>query len=407
MAALACQLTLPSSAANADWFQWRGPKRDGKSADTGLLKEWPVGGPPLLWKSKGLGGGYSSVSVSGDRLFTMGEQDGSSFVLALSRTDGKTLWSAKVGKAGAPGWGGFSGPRCTPTVDGDLVYAVGQYGDMVCVEAASGKVVWRKHYEKDFGGPLPEWGFSESPVVDGDKVVVFPGGSQGAMVALNKRSGATVWRSTDLTDAAHYSSIIVEEINGVRQCIQLTAQNVVGIAATDGKVLWKAKRKGATAVIPTPIYENNHVFVTSGYGAGCNLFKVSKSGDAFTAEQVYANKNMANHHGGVVLVDGHLYGHDDKEWVCQNLKTGEVVWRNPGVGKGSVSFADGLLICRDEDNEGTVALVAPTPQGYTEKGRFNPPDRSSKNSWPHPTISGGKLYLRDQDVLLCYDLKAK
>jgi hypothetical protein len=408
---LAFHLASPAipASASAEWFQWRGPNRDGKSPDTGLLKEWPAGGPPLAWKAAGLGSGYSSVSVSGSRLFTMGDKAESSYVLALNRADGKPLWSTQVGKAGAPGWGGFGGPRCTPTVDGNLIYAVDQWGDMICVEAATGKEQWRKNYAKDFGAGLPEWGFSESPLVDGDKVVLFPGGAAGAMVALNKKTGAMIWKSTDFKDGAQYSSITVVEIGGVRQYLQLTMDNLAGIAASDGKLLWKAKRKGATAVIPTPIYADNHVYVTSGYGIGCNLFKIASSGSAFTAEQVYANKNMIDHHGGVVMVGDYLYGHSDPNgWVCQNFKTGEMAWNEKGkLGKGTLSFADGQLICRAEDGQGTIVMIEATPAGYKEKGRFDPPDRSSKNSWPHLTISGGRLYVRDQDVLLCYDLKAK
>ncbi|MEI6781517.1 MAG: PQQ-binding-like beta-propeller repeat protein, partial [Verrucomicrobiota bacterium] len=264
------------SAAQSDWPQWRGPNRDGLSADTGLLQEWPKEGPPLLWKATGLGAGYSGVSLAGQRIFTMGERAGANQVLALNRADGKVLWSTKLGRAGAPGWGGFAGPRATPTVDGSLVFALGQYGEVICVKAENGQEVWRKHLTTDFGGPLVEWGFSESPLVDGDKVLFTPGGPKGTLVALNKTNGDLIWQSKDWTDNAHYSSIIIAEIAGVRQYVQLTAKSVAGVAPQDGKVLWQAARKGATAVIPTPIYADGHVYVTSGYDIGCNLFKVEK-----------------------------------------------------------------------------------------------------------------------------------
>lgn len=398
----------PLSAASSDWLQWRGPNRDGLSPDKGLLKAWPKEGPPLLWKATGLGAGFSGVSVAGQRVFTLGDGADANRVLALNRADGKILWSTKLGKAGAPGWGGFAGPRATPTVDGNLVFALGQYGEVLCVNAADGKEVWRKHLTTDFGGPLMEWGFSESALVDGDQVLFTPGGPKGTLVALDKKTGDLIWQSAGWTDNAHYSSIILAEIDGVRQYIQLTDRSVAGVAPKDGQLLWKAARKGATAVIPTPLCADGHVYVTSGYGIGCNLFKVAKGSD-FTAAQVYANKVMVNHHGGVVKLGDYLYGHSEgKGWTCQDFKSGQAQWQEKDkLGKGSVLYADGHLYCREEAEQGVVALVEATPSGYVEKGRFAPPNRSGKKSWPHPVIAGGQLYLRDQDVLLCYDVQAK
>jgi outer membrane protein assembly factor BamB len=395
-------------AAN-DWPQWRGPNRDDLSTETGLLKQWPAGGPKLLWKTTGLGSGYSSIVTAGDSVFSMGDKGAESFIVALKRTDGKPLWSAKVGEAGAPGWGDFAGPRCTPATDGQLVFAVNQWGEFVCVDAATGAEKWRKNYTKDFGGQRPEWGFSESPLLDGDKVVVTPGGKQGTIVALNKQTGATVWQSKEFTNSAHYSSLIIAEFGGVRQYIQLTDASVAGVAADDGRLLWRAPRSGRTAVIPTPVYHDGIVFVTSGYGVGCNAFKVTAAEGKFSAEQIYANKLMANHHGGVVLVGNHVYGHSDgKGWVCLELKTGNAAWeQKPKPGKGSVVYADGHLILRQEDGRGTVVLIEASPAGYHEKGRFDPPNRSEQASWAHPVVSDGKLWLRDQDILLCYDLTGK
>jgi outer membrane protein assembly factor BamB len=400
-------------AAAPEWSQWRGAQRDGKSADTGLLKEWPADGPRLVWKSTDLGGGFGSMAASGNKVFAMGEKGGDSYVLAVNSKDGKLLWQTTVGKAGAPGWGGFSGPRGTPTVAGELVVAVDQWGELVCVDAATGKEQWRKNFEKDFGGKRPEWGFSESPLVDENRVIITPGGSDGAIAALNLKTGETLWRSQAFTDNAQYSSAMLAVIAGVRQYVQLTMDSLVGVAADDGRVLWKANRKGATAVIPDPIVDGDRVYVTSGYGTGCNLFKVT-GGAAFSAEQAYASKIMVNHHGGVVKVGDHIYGYSDgKGWTCQNFQTGEALWADKEkLKKGSIAFADGMLYCREEAGKstsakGTVVLLAATPTGYQEKGRFDPPDRSDKNTWSHPVISGGNLYLRDQDVLLCYDVKAK
>jgi outer membrane protein assembly factor BamB len=407
--ALSACLTAASLAPADDWPQFRGPNRDGVSAEHGLLKDWPAGGPRLVWKATGLGAGYSTVSVVGKRIYTSGDDSNTGLVLALNADDGKQVWAAKLGKPGAPGWGGFAGPRATPTVDRDLVFTVNQWGEMLCVHATDGKEQWRKDYAKDFGGKLPDWGFAESPLVDGDKVIVTPGGDQGAIVALNEKTGATVWRTKDFTDPAQYSSLIKTEIGGVPQYVQLTMANVVGVAAADGKVLWRARRKGETAVIPTPIYDSGYVYVTSSYGTGCNLFKITSSNNKFSAEQVYANHVMVNHHGGVIKVGDYVYGYsDNKGWTCQDFKTGEAKWQEKQkLGKGSIAYADGRLYLRLEEKAGTIALIEASPEGYKEHGRFDQPDRSDKNSWPHPVIANGRLYIRDQDVLLCYEVSGK
>jgi outer membrane protein assembly factor BamB len=391
------------SAGADDWPQWRGPNRDGICAETGLLKQWPSGGPRLAWKAQGLGNGYSTLAVVGERIFTVGETGDSSSVIALNAADGQLKWSAKLGKAGA--MGGYIGPRGAPTVDGELVFALGQFGELACFEVSTGKERWRKHLVKDFGGTSPNWGFAESPLIDGGKVMVTPGGSDGTVAAMDRNTGALAWRSKEWTDLPHYSSLIVADIGGVRQYVQLTAEHVAGVAAADGKLLWKASRRGQTAVIPTPIYHDGFVYVTSGYGIGCNLFKIVANSGKFGAEQVYANKVMANHHGGVIRIGDFLYGHSDgKGWTCQDFKTGQARWQEKKLGKGSLTYADGHFYLREE-NKGTVALIEATADAYKEHGRFEQPGRSDKNAWSHPVIAGGRLYLRDQDLLLCYEVK--
>jgi outer membrane protein assembly factor BamB len=388
------------------WNQWRGPKRDGVSPETGLLKEWPSGGPSLAWKTTGLGEGYSSVSFWGDRLFTLGDVDGACHLIALNAADGKIVWKARVGAPG--GHKQYPGPRSTPSSDGKLVIALGQEGDLVCVDMAAGKERWRKNLEKDFGGRMMSgWRWSESPLLDGNLVVVTPGGSKGTVAALEKESGRPVWQSAGLTDRAAYASLVPVEIGGVRQYVVLTGESVAGIGARDGKLLWRAARRGDTAVVSTPIYRDGTVFVTSAYGAGGQAFGVNGSGGNFKAEPDYAVRQMENHHGGVILVGDHVYGTNQGGLLCVEFKTGKVVWQSRGVGKGSVAYADGMLVVRSEDpGRGTVALVEATPAGYREKGRFNQPDLSRRHTWSHPVVYGGKLYLRDQDVLLCYDVKA-
>ena len=395
-------------AVGADWPQWRGPLRDDISTETGLLKQWPADGPPLAWKATGLGEGYSGVSVVGGRIYTMGDLGEASFLLALDAANGKVIWSTKVGKAG----GNYAGPRCTPTVAGDHVVALGQFGDLLCVAAADGKELWRHNLKSDFGGKMMSmWGYAESPLVDDGKVICTPGGAQGTMIALSEKTGEVVWHSKDWTENAAYTSMIIAMVNGVRQYIQLTDASVAGVSPKDGSVLWRAPRPGKTAVIPTPIFADDSVYVDSGYNVGCNLFKISAGTTAgsFNAQQVYANKVIKNQHGGRVKVGEYLYGHSDGDgWTCQNFKTGEAVWQEKAkLPKGSLSCADGMLYLRAESGPGTVVLLEPTPTGWTEKGRFDQPNRSNVNSWPHPVISGGKLYLRDKDILLCYDVKQK
>ena len=263
-AAAIISITGAGLAAEGDWPEFRGPNRDGISKETGLLKQWPSGGPPLAWKATGLGDGYSGVAVVGDRIYTAGDRSDSSVVLALNRANGSVVWAAKLGKTGPVGQPKFEGPRATPTVDGNVVFAIGQWGEMVCLDAAKGKEVWRKELVKDFNGTLPAWGYAESPLVDGDKVVVTPGGEKGTIVALDKKTGAVIWQSKEFTDPAHYSSLVPVEYGGVRQYVQLTPASIAAVAASDGQLLWRAARKGNVAVIPTPIFDSGLVYVTSG-----------------------------------------------------------------------------------------------------------------------------------------------
>ena len=395
-----------ANAAEFDWPQWRGPDRTDVSKETGLLKKWPAEGPKRLWLFENAGSGYSGPAIANGKYFTIGTRDNSECVLALDANTGKELWIAKLGGELENRWGG--GPRGTPTVDGDRVYALSGKGDLACINVADGKVMWTASLT-EMGGKTPNWGYTESVLVDGDKVVCTPGGSKGAMAALNKTNGKVIWRASDFQDDAQYASIVPADIHGQRQYIQLTMKHVVGIAAKDGKQLWSSDWPGKTAVIPTPIYRDSHVYVTAGYGVGCKLVKIEPGNKVTT---VYENKVMKNHHGGVILVDDHLYGYSDGPgWVCQDFKTGNEVWaeRNK-LGKGAIACADGMLYCLDE-GKGTVVLIEASPKGWNEHGRFTLEPQTKIRSpqgriWTHPVISNGKLYLRDQDLIYCYDIKA-
>jgi len=409
---LALPLLGAGPAPDSDWSQWKGPKRDGLSPDTGLLKEWPAGGPPLTWKATGIGTGFSSVSIHDGKIYTMGEANNAFNLIALNAADGKILWTTKISdlpEKTVKNERDYPGPRGTPCTDGSLVITLAPYGELLCVDAATGKEKWKKHAGKDFGaGGRSDWMYAESPLLDGDNVVFSPGGSKGTVAALKKATGDPVWQSSEFTDAACYSSLTPAEIGGKKQYLILTANHVAGIESSTGKLLWKIERKGKVAVIPDPVYKDDIVFVSSGYGLGCNGYKVTGGADGFKVEEVYSGPQIINHHGGVLLVGEHLYELDDKNKLkCAEIKTGKVVWEDPSVGKGSIAFADGHLIVRSEKKPGTIALVEATPTGYKEKGRFDQPDRSKTAAWAHMVVFGGKLYIRDMDVLLCYDVKAK
>ena len=485
--------TLTALAAPGDWPQWRGPNRDGVSAETGLLKEWPAGGPQLAWKTSGLGAGFSSVAIVGGKIFTMAGRKDGQYVVALDLATQKELWAAKVG-------GKNDQPRCTPTVADGLVFALSTEGDLACVAAEDGREVWRKNFAQDFGGRMMSgWHYSESPLVDGEKIIVTPGGKDAALVALDKKTGALIWK-TELPDlgskggdGAGYTGAVVSNAAGVRQYVQLIGRGIVSVAASDGKVLWFYNRvANGTANIPTPLAWDDYVFCSTGYGAGAALLKITKASTAPQAAPVqdeakiaeltkrlaainadlaqrravrektergtpeYAQADAAvqslkphiagteealkaarggaaaplgrvagspvevqeqyflnastfqNHHGGMIRLGDYIYagtGHNNGFPICLEWKTGKVVWnkdRGPGTESAAVVAADGNLYFRYQN--AVMALIEATPDGYHEKGAF-PLASHNGESWSHPVIHGGRLYLRDQDVLLCYELR--
>lgn len=403
----------PKKAPTQDWPQFRGPNRDGISPSKGLLKEWPKDGPTVLWKSEPIGIGYSSLSLVGDRIYTMGDDKDSSYVFALERSTGKKLWSTKVGKSG----GNYSGTRCTPTVDGDRVYAIGQFGDLVCLKSDSGQEVWRKNFNKDFKGKSGGWNYTESPLIDGDKLVCTPGGEKaGAIVALNKNTGEMIWQS-DFGETAGYSSMVITEAGGVRQYIQLLSQGVAGVSAKDGKVLWRYGKEdkhfaGNTANIPTPIVLGDNVYCAAGYGRGAGLLKLTSEGGDVKVEEVYFKKELSNKHGGVIVVGDYAYcdREDGGGPECIEWKTGKVMWKKEGrvqgSGSASLTYADGLLYIHFANGYVALADADPKLKQYTEKSSFKIPN-SDKESWSHPVVVDGKLYVRDKEVLWCYDVTAK
>ncbi len=399
---LPAQQGKKSEASTLDWNQFRGPNRDGISADTGLLKDWPGSGPAQVWKASNIGVGYSSVCISGNKVFTMGESGGKTHLIALNVADGKPLWQLEVGEAGDPGNQG-AGPRSTPATDGTLVFGLSQKGELVCAQAAKGQLVWKNTMEK-FGGRTPGWGWSESPLLDGAQLVISPGSSNAAVVALNKMNGATLWQAK-VKGEAHYTSLAIADIGGLRQYLYFNNQSVAGIVSKTGALAWSVDRSGQTAIASTPVYKDGIVFVSSGYGVGHNAFRVQGAGGRFQAQEIYKGKELENHHGGMVVVGDHVYGCNNQALVCVELKTGKVAWQDRCVGKGSVIVADGNLIVRGEG--GGVALVEANPAAYKEHGKFNLPKSGGNGAWANPVVYGGHLYLREWDNLYCYDLKGK
>ncbi|NCG28829.1 MAG: PQQ-binding-like beta-propeller repeat protein [Verrucomicrobiales bacterium] len=391
-----------SNTKAEDWPQWRGSNRDGICKEQDLLKEWPKAGPMLTWKAKGLGIGFSSIAIMQGKLYTLGDLKDGSYAIALNEKNGKIIWKTRIGKDG--GHRGYPGTRSTPTVDEGQIFALNQHSDIVCLDSTSGKLIWKKNLVTDFGGKMMSgWKYSESPLVDSDKVICTPGGKEGTLLALNRKTGDKIWQTKDWTDAAAYSSIIIATIHGTRQYIQLTGNSVAGVEPETGKILWRANRKGQTAVITTPVVAKDIVFVTSGYGVGCNGFKISKNGSKWSSEEIYANKTIANHHGGVVLINGYVYGSTGGTFRCLELETGNEIFKERSAGKGSTLFAGGRFILRSE--KGPVALIKATPKGMTEISKFEQPNRSEYKAWPHPVVANGNLYLRDQDILLCYKIR--
>ncbi|MBP7949430.1 MAG: PQQ-like beta-propeller repeat protein [Verrucomicrobiales bacterium] len=388
---------------------WRGPKRDGMAPDKGLLKDWEKA-PRLVWSLKGLGKGLSAVNIADGKMFTMGQRKGGEFLLALDWKTQKELWAAKVSGKGDT-------PNCTPVYSSGLVYALGFGGDLVCVDAKTGKEVWRKDFAKDFTGRMMSgWGYSESPLVDGNRVIVTPGGDHALMAALDCRTGKVIWQ-TDTTNhgsgGAAYSSPVISHGGGTKQYLTLTGKALVSVDAASGKLLWAYERiANGTANIPTPLVLGDHIFTSTGYGTGAALLKLSKDGSGVKAEEVYfleADK-FQNHHGGMVAVGDCIYagtGHNNGFPICIEWKSGRIIWgkerHSAGKESAAVLFADGKLYFRYQN--GIMALIDATPKGYVEKGHFKIATADGP-SWPHPVIFDKKLVLRDQDSLHCYDLAA-
>ncbi|MDH3628215.1 MAG: PQQ-binding-like beta-propeller repeat protein [Acidobacteriota bacterium] len=405
-----------------DWTQWRGAARDGRAAETGLLQTWPENGPELTQKIAGLGSGYSSVAVVGDRVYTLGDLADGQHAMAIDTASGKILWKTLVGPIHEDK---YIGSRSTPTVVDDRLYLVTTESDVFCLGTTDGSIQWKRNLVKEFGGSLMkamgqyDWKYAESPLVDNGRVIVTPGGSDALVVALNAKTGEELWRTPAGTfgergaDGAGYSSAVISEAGGVRQYVQLVGRGVIGIEADSGKALWRYNRvANDIANIPTPIIDGDHVFASTGYGTGSALLKIGENEGAWSADEVYFLEadTLQNHHGGLILDGGTIFtgtGHNKGFPIAVDLKSGDVKWgpaRNEGSRSAAIAFADGRLYLRYEN--GLMVLVEATADAYREHGSFMIPD-VRQFSWSHPVIANGKLYLREQDNLFIYDIRKK
>ncbi len=401
-------LSLPFSSpvVGEDWSQWRGTNRDGKSSETGLLKTWPEGGPKLLWQVQDLGNGYSTPSVSGNQLFVLSNQGtDKEEVISLSVKDGKRLWATTIGKVGPNQGPQYPGTRSTPTISEGKLYCLGSDGDLVCLEAATGKMVWGKNLRSDFDGVPGMWAYTESPLIDGNALICSPGGTKSTVVALNKGTGEKLW-STSLPegDAASYASPIVTTVDGTKQYVLYLGKGVVGLNASSGELLWRyAKTSDSQANIATPVVQGNKVYSAASRVGGGLVEVGSKKGEP---KEVYFAKTLPSGMGGSVLVNGKLYGTAGPAMMCVDYATGNVVWQDRGIGSASICFADGRLYLHGDNNE--IAMIEATDSGWKLLGKGTPPNapaRGNSKAWAHPVISDGKLYIRDQSSIWCYDIR--
>ena len=439
-----------SEVVGEDWPQWRGSNRDAISAETGLLPSWTGEGPPLAWRIDDLGTGYGAPSIAEGRIFGISVRDDEEVVWALSEADGKELWAVPLNPATIEGMRqGREGPGSAPTVDADRVYVLGAGGSLSCLQVGDGKVLWRRSLVEDFGGILPLWRYNESPLVDGDRVICTPGGPEATIVALDKMTGEKIW-SCKVPEAAPsegesgssgerggsggqggrggggrgsgdreqkgppsgagYASAIAIDFAGQRQYVQFMATSLVGVAADTGELLWRYDRAANSNRIncSTPVYHDGLVFAASAYGNGGGAVRLKEGNDGkVEAEEAYFTTNMQNHHGGMIVVDDSLYGAHGGNGggflSCLDFRSGEVLWRDREGPKGSLAMADGRLYLRGE--EGEVVLIEPNRERFVEHGRFEQPDRTASPAWTYPVIANGRMYIRDQELLLCYDIR--
>lgn len=413
--AVALLLIGTSTSAAEEWPTFRGADRTGISADSGLLKAWPKAGPKLIWEADGLGRGYSSLAISGGKIYTLGDNlsiadDADEYLMAFDQQSGDLVWKLKTGPAWDSGNPAWQSSRSTPTVDGDRVYILTPHGKLIAASTA-GELAWQKDLKNDFQGKKADgWGYSESVLIDGERLIVTPGGPAKTMVALNKMNGDLIWSTSRPEDrGAGHASTLISHVGDTKVYVTTTGSGAMGVRASDGELLWTYDIERTTAVIPTPIIRDDLVFFAAGYRRGGALLRQVSAGEGkVEIQEIYGvNPELANKHGGIVLIGDYLYGDSDDKGIpfCADLMTGEVKWQSRGSGRSSASVAaaDGHLYIRYSN--GVMTLVKANPSKFEEVGSFEVPGSGDRPSWSHPVIVDGSLYLREGSKLLRYDIK--
>ncbi|MEE3369144.1 MAG: PQQ-binding-like beta-propeller repeat protein [Planctomycetota bacterium] len=402
---MASILSSPSRGTTADWPQWRGLHRDGFSQDTGLLQKWPKGGPQLRWQVLNLGNGYSSPTISKGQLYLQTTRGGREFAIAFAESTGEVIWEVPIGKVGSNRGPQYPGTRSTPTVDDARVYCLASDGTLTCLETASGKQTWQHHLTKDFAGKVGNWAYSESVLIDGDRLVCTPGGAAATLLALNKHTGEPIWKSViGVKEHAEYASAILFATGNSRQYVQFLSGGVVGVDAVSGKPLWRYPKTAGVANIMTPIATRNRIF-SSGSRTGGALLEIQTRGETTIAKELYLNRGLSASIGGVIVLDQHLYGTTSNSLFCANFETGKLLWSARAAGAASLCVADGRIYVRGHTT-GDVLLVEPSGKSFQPRGKLKQPHRSNTRAWPHPVVANGSLFLRDQGTLLCYDVES-
>jgi outer membrane protein assembly factor BamB len=401
-AAAACSASADEPAAS--WPRFHGPQGANRSAETGLLRQWPEGGPRRLWTARGIGEGFATVAIADDRIYTAGNVNGQTMITALD-TNGQSLWQVPNGAA----WTGSQpGSRGTPTIEGDRLYHEGPLGDVVCLDAKSGRKIWGLNLLQQFGAENITWALAESLLTDGDRLICSPGGPQTAVVALDQRSGQTVWKSPSAGgDRAGYASPTLAVHEGLRMIMTMTSRHAIAVNADNGDLLWQFEHVTPwDENILSPLFHDGHVFISTGHRVGSVLLKVDVRGSKASVQEVWRSTDLDNHHGGVILLDGYLYGSRwTPGWTCLEWKTGRTMYTERGVGKGSLTYADGMLYTLSEG--GQMGLVPATPENHTVVSRFQLPVGGEGPVWAHPVVCGGRLYLRHGDFLYAYDVRRR
>ncbi len=405
------------SAANAeDWPNFRGENRDGISSSANLMDKWPSSGPKLLFTAEGAGRGYASPAIADGRAYTLGDKvpgadDEDERMTCFDANTGKLIWSTKTGPAWNNGKGSWQGSRSTPAVDGDMLYVINPHGRLVAAKASNGDIVWSRDLKDDLGGKKKDsWGYSESPLIDGDNLICTPGGPKATVVALNKATGKTIWTCQREGDpGAGHSCVVISNVGGRKVYVQNTGGGPLGIDAESGQLLWDYDISPPTAFIPTPIIDGDYVYTVAGYGTGGALLRQVATPKGVNIEEVYGlQTELGNKHGGVIKIGDHLYfGKEDRSIViCARMDNGEVAWQERGTGKGSIAIAaaDGKIFLRYQSGE--VIMAEASPSGFTALGQLKTPTSGDgdKPSWAHPVVANQRLYLREDNTIYVYSL---